>query len=210
MIYDMGIVIPSLDDNQFGIQVANAYIATSRHPIILNPDPSGAYRLHTMCDIWVSHEARQQNKNPFDARPVDVTIGDLTSSNVYSVAFGALYSIVYDQLKRLYPDYIDEQPDVNPDVSTQDAEANVSTQDANVSTQDAQANVSTQDAQANASTQDAQANASIQDANVLNDHVPSKRTNASTLDAQANASTQDAQANASTQGANVSTDVSTA
>lgn len=98
----MGILVPNLELASFGIVLPMAYLAISRNIVSLNPQGSMSFTLYTRYNIWSSYEAREESKNYVDSQPLSVDVG-----NAQTVE--ELYTLSYDVLKQMYPNYVDEQ-----------------------------------------------------------------------------------------------------
>lgn len=107
----MGIEVPDFEFASTGVTLPLVYMALSRNMLNLDPRGPWQYRLFTHYNIWSSYEAREAGKTPVETRILDF----LTPPQTTTLA--EVYTLAYDQLKVLYPNYIDKQdpPDPTPE-----------------------------------------------------------------------------------------------
>lgn len=105
----MGILVPEFEFEPFGVMFPMAYIAISKNSVMLNPTAAtGVFDVYTRYSVWSSYEARQQDKAAANTVMLQYPASTQTISEIYTLA--------YDQLKVMFPNYIDEQPVVDPPV----------------------------------------------------------------------------------------------
>ncbi len=112
----MGIEVPDFVFDSTGVTLPMAYIALARNSLSLAPQGPWEYRLLTRYNVWSSFEAREAGKYPVDERVLEFVTPPQTQSLV------DVYQLAYEELKRMYPTYIDKQdpPDPTPDTQQPD------------------------------------------------------------------------------------------
>ncbi len=119
----MGILVPNLEIQRFGVTLAMGYIAAatnyvtyipaySGYPLmpptaaIPPPDPANVAQSGAMMrfSIWTDHAARLANKSPIDNLEITYQMERDTSHTI-----DYLYELGYDKVKAMYPNYINEQ-----------------------------------------------------------------------------------------------------
>lgn len=105
----MGILVPDLALERIGMTLPTAYVAVSKNRVTITPLAANVYRIATTFSVWTSREARQADKAPADTVSVNL-VWDTT--NASTVQEG--YTLIYDEVKKRYPNYVDEQTAQTP------------------------------------------------------------------------------------------------
>lgn len=97
----MGILVPGFGVDHLGITLPEAYIAVSKHSIIISPRDSD-YDITTQYCIWASHRARLDGKTPLMHEAITFASDSLID----------LYAAIYARIKERFPGCTDVIEDV--------------------------------------------------------------------------------------------------
>lgn len=96
----MGILVPDLSVDKFGILLSNAYVAVAKHAITLTPVPYAANcRVTGSYSTWTSFQARARGKNPVETAGVEAECAPTSVEDMYAALYG--------RIKDRFPVYVD-------------------------------------------------------------------------------------------------------
>jgi hypothetical protein len=98
----MGLLVPAHEVHRVGLTLPNAYLALSKHPVMLSPDPAARGTYHAVADysVWASQQVREEGGGALATACVRCVCGD---------GGVGLYAAMYAQLKEDLQQAVDAQ-----------------------------------------------------------------------------------------------------
>lgn len=98
----MGIIAANVVLQDTGIVLPEAYVATSRNTLMLNPSGAdGAFTVHTAYNVWNSHQDRLAGKTYVQSKP-------LLFEYAGNCVPQTLYQVAYEHIKQEFPGCVDD------------------------------------------------------------------------------------------------------